>query len=84
MSKLVFASSIAAAVLGLAACGDRRQDHLAVQKVEVLNATEDMDADIDMNTHMNMDMDKSAPDNGMDNAVEKGTDNSASTKDFWM
>ena len=84
MSRLVFASSIAAAVLGLAACGDRRQDHLAVQKVEVLNATEDMDADIDMKTLMNMDMEKSAPENGMDYPVEKETDSSASTKDLWL
>lgn len=84
MLKLVFTSSITAAALGLAACGDHGQDHLAVEKVEELNATENLSADIGMNTHMNMDMDENATENGMDNAVEKAPDNGATTDSTWI
>lgn len=72
MSKLVFTSIMAAAALGLAACGDRDQDNMAVENVEDLNATEDM----------NMDMNMGATDNAMDNAVENAAENSATTNSY--
>jgi hypothetical protein len=76
MSKLVFTSIMAAAALGLAACGDRDQDNMAVENIEDLNATEDMN--MDMNADMNMDMNMGATDNAMDNAAE----NSATTNSY--
>lgn len=79
MSKLVFTSIMAAAALGLAACGDRDQDNMAVENVEDLNASEDMNMGMDMNTDMNMDM--NATDNAT-NAVENATDNSATTNSY--
>ena len=80
MSKLVFTSIMAAAALGLAACGDRDQDNMAVENVEDLNATEDMN--MDMNADMNMDMNMGATDNAMDNAVENTAENSATTNSY--
>ena len=80
MSKLVLTSIMAAAALGLAACGDRDQDNMAVENVEDLNATEDMN--MDMNADMNMDMNMGATDNAMDNAVENTAENSATTNSY--
>jgi hypothetical protein len=60
----------------LAACGDRDQDNMAVENIEDLNATEDMN--MDMNADMNMDMNMGATDNAMDNAAE----NSATTNSY--
>ncbi|MCL6699376.1 circumsporozoite protein [Sphingomonas sp. NSE70-1] len=80
MSKLVLTSIMAAAALGLAACGDRDQENMAVENVEDLNATEDMNMGMDMNTDMNMDMNMT--DNSMDNAAGNAVDNSATTNSY--
>lgn len=80
MSKLVLTSIMAAAALGLAACGDRDETNMAVENVEDLNATEDMNMEMDMNADMNIDM--NATDNAVDNAVENATDNSATTNSY--
>jgi outer membrane murein-binding lipoprotein Lpp len=55
MSKLILTGLAAAAALGLAACGETREENLATENVEDLNATEDLNMDMDMNTDMNMD-----------------------------
>jgi len=75
MSKLVLASAIAVATLGLAACGSN-EENVAIENVEDLNATDDMNMSMDMNADMNMDM------NMTDNAVDNTTDNSATTNSY--
>lgn len=82
MSKLVLTSIMAAAALGLAACGDRDETNMAVENVEDLNATEDMNMDMDMDMNADMNMDMNATDNAVDNAVENATDNSATTNSY--
>ena len=86
MSKLILTSIMAAAALGLAACGDRDQENVAVENVEDLNAAADMNMGMDMNTDMNMDMNMDSnmgtTDNAMDNAVENATENSATTNSY--
>ena len=79
MSKLVLASVIAVAALGLAACGSN-EENVAIENVEDLNATDDMNMSMDMNADMNMDMNMT--DNAMDNAVGNATDNSATTDSY--
>jgi len=79
MSKLVLASAIAVATLGLAACGSN-EENVAIENVEDLNATDDMNMSMDMNADMNMDMNMT--DNAMDNAVDNATDNSATTNSY--
>jgi hypothetical protein len=59
MSKLILTGLCAAAALGLAACGEKAEENnMAVENVEDLNATSDMNMDMnatDMNaTDMNM------------------------------
>jgi len=79
MSKLVLTSLMAAAALGLAACGGS-EENVAVENVEDLNAAEDMNMGMDMNTDMNMDM--NATDNASDNAVDNTTDDSATNNSY--
>ena len=75
MSKLVLTSFMAAAALGLAACGGG-EENLAVENVEDLSATADLNMGMDMNTDMNMDV------NATDNAVDNATDNSATSNSY--
>jgi hypothetical protein len=75
MSKLVITSIITAAALGLAACGGSKEN-MAIENVEDLNASEDLNMGMDMNTDMNMDMDAT------DNAVDNTTDNSATSNSY--
>lgn len=82
MSKLGLTSIMAAAALGLAACGGGEENNMAVENVEDLNATDDMNMDMDMNTDMNMDMNMGATDNATDNAMDNATDNSATTNSY--
>lgn len=81
MAKLILASAIAVATLGLAACSSN-EENVAVENVEDLNATDDMNMGMDMNTDMNMGMDMNATDNAVDNAVSNATDNSATTNSY--
>ena len=80
MSKLVFTSIMAAAALGLAACGGAEENNMAVENFEDLNATDDMNMGMDMNADMNMDM--GATDNATDNAVGNTAENSATTNSY--
>ena len=75
MSKLVLTSLMAAAALGLAACGGS-EENVAVENVEDLNAAEDMNMGMDMNMDMN------ATDNASDNAVDNTTDDSATNNSY--
>lgn len=72
MSKRILAAVAAAAALSLTACGDADEDNVAIENVEDLNATDDMNMDMDMNADMNMDMnatDVNAADNATGNAA---------------
>jgi hypothetical protein len=82
MSKLVLTSIMAAAALGLAACGGAEENNMAIENVEELNATDGMNMGMDMNADMNMDMNMGATDNAVDNAVDNATDNSATTNSY--
>ena len=53
MSKLGLTSIMAAAAFSLAACGGGEENNMAVENVEDLNATDDMNMGMDMNTDMN-------------------------------
>jgi hypothetical protein len=57
--------------LGLAACGGAEENNMAVENIEDLNATDDMNMGMDMNADVNMDM------NMTDNAVDNATGNEA-------
>ena len=72
MSKPVLTAILAATALGLTACGGAEEDNMAVENVEHLNASEDL----------NMGMDMNATDNVTDNAVDNATDNSATTNSY--
>jgi len=78
MSKLVLTSIVAAASLGLAACGGAEENNMAVENVEDVSTSEDLN--MDMNADMNMDMNVTG--NVTDNAVENATDNSATTNSY--
>lgn len=78
MSKLILTGLFGAAALGLAACGDTSENNVAIENLEELNATEDINMDMgnmDMNMDMNADM--NATDNAAGNdAVDTNTANS--------
>ena len=80
MAKLGLTSIMAAAALGLAACGGSEENNMAVENVEDLNATEDLNLGMDMNTDMNMDM--NATENAADAATDNAADNSATTNSY--
>ena len=76
MSKLIFAGFCAFAALGLTACGPKAEENnMAVENVEELNTTEDMNMDMNA-TDMNAttEMNASADMNAMGN---EATSNSA-------
>lgn len=73
MSKPGLTAILAATALGLTACGGGEENNMAVENVEDLNASEDLNMGMDMNADMNMDM--NATDNVTDNAVDNATDN---------
>jgi predicted outer membrane protein len=69
MSKLILTSLCAVAALGLAACGGNKEENMAVENMEDLNAATEDTANMDMNMDMNMDV------NATDNAA--GTETNA-------
>jgi hypothetical protein len=81
MSKLGFTALMAVASIGLAACGGR-EENVAVENVEELNATDDMNMSMDMNSDINMGMDMNATDNAMDSTVESAAENNATTNSY--
>ena len=80
MSKLRLTAVLAATALSLTACGGAEENNMAVENVEDLNASGDLNMGMDMNADMNMDM--NATDNATDNAVDNATDNSATTNSY--
>ena len=74
MSKLILTGLFGAAALGLAACGDTSENNVAIENLEELNATEDMNMDMG---NMDMNMDMNADTNATDNAVDNTTGNEA-------
>ena len=86
MSKLGLKTILAAAAMGLAACGESQENNMAIENVEDLNATEDMNIGMDMNADMNADMnmgtDMNTMDNATANALDNATDNAATTNSY--
>lgn len=74
MSKRILATAVAAAALSLTACGGAEENNVAIENVEDLNATEDLNMGMDMNADMNMDM--NATDNMTGNEAIDNTTNS--------
>ena len=70
MSKRILATALTAVALSLGACGGAEENNMAVENVEDLNATEDLN--MDMNMDVNMDM--NATDNAVDNATDTGNE----------
>lgn len=70
MSKLILTSLCAAAALGLAACGGAEENNVAVENLEDLNATADMNMDMNMDVNAT-DMNATAP--AADNAATDNT-----------
>jgi hypothetical protein len=60
MSKLILTGLCAAAALGLAACGGNKEENMAVENMEDLNAATEDTANMDMNMDMNMDVNATA------------------------
>ena len=70
MSKVIFAGFCAVAALGLTACGSKSEENnMAVENVEDLNTTEDMNMDMNA-TDMNMDMNATTDVNTTDTSNE--------------
>ena len=65
MSKLILTGLCAAAALGLAACGETADNNVAIENLEELNTTEDLNMDMG-NMDMNMEM------NATNNAADTG------------
>ena len=53
MSKLILTSLCAVAALGLAACGGNKEENMAVENMEDLNAATEDTANMDMNMDVN-------------------------------
>lgn len=64
MSKLILTGLCAAAALGLAACGETAENNVAIENLEELNTTEDLNMDMG---NMDMNMEMNATDNAADN-----------------
>ena len=78
MSKRILAAAVTAVTLSLTACGGAEENNMAVENVEDLNASEDLNMGMDMNADVNMDM--NADVNATDNAaVNEATDNTTNS-----
>lgn len=77
MTKPILATAATAVALALAACGGAQEDNVAIENVEELNATGDLN--MDMNADMNFDVnatDMNATDNATGNEALDSTTNS--------
>jgi hypothetical protein len=74
MLKRILATAVAAFALSLTACDRAEENNVAVENVEDLNATDDMNMGMDMNADVNMDM--NATDNMTGNEAADNTTNS--------
>ena len=77
MSKRILATALTAVALSLGACGGAEENNMAVENVEDLNATEDlnMDMNMDMNADMNTDMNATDTNNMTGNEAVDNTTN---------
>jgi predicted outer membrane protein len=78
MSKLILTGLCAVAALGLAACGTKEENNVAVENMEDLNATSEEAANMDMN----MNMDVNATENATDNMTNTETGNEATNNSY--
>lgn len=76
MSKLILTGMCAVAALGLAACGSKEENNMAVENMEDLNATSEEAANMDMNMDMN------ATENATENATSTETGNEATNNSY--
>ena len=76
MSKLILTGMCAVAALGLAACGSKEENNVAVENMEDLNATSEEAANMDMNMDMN------ATENATENATGTETGNEATDNSY--
>jgi len=76
MSKLILTGMCALAALGLAACGSKEENNVAVENMEDLNATSEEAANMDMNMDMN------ATENATENATSTETGNEATNNSY--
>ena len=75
MSKLILTGLCAAAALGLAACGETADNNVAIENLEELNTTEELNMDMG---NMDMNMETNATDNAVGNMTgNEAVDNAA-------
>ena len=77
MSKRILATAVAVVALSLTACGEA-EENVAVENVEDLNVTDDMNMGMDMNADMNMDVNATDM-NAMDETANEAADNTANS-----
>lgn len=78
MTKRILAAAVTAVALSLTACGGAEENNMAVENVEDLNASEDLNMGMEMNADVNMDMnaDVNATENATANEATDNTTNS--------
>ena len=74
MSKRILATAVAVVALSLTACGGAEENNMAVENVEDLNVTDDMNMGMDMNADLNMDLNATDM-NAMDETANAAADN---------
>lgn len=74
MTKRILAAAVTAVALSLTACGGAEENNMAVENVEDLNASEDLNMGMEMNADVNMDM--NATENATANEATDNTTNS--------
>ena len=79
MSKRILATALTAVALSLGACGGAEENNMAVENVEDLNATEDLNMDMNMDMNADMNMDMNATDNMTGNEAVDNTTNTTNT-----
>lgn len=79
MSKRILATALTAVALSLGACGGAEENNMAVENVEDLNATEDLNMDMNMDMNADMNMDMNATDNAADMTGNEAVDNTTNT-----
>ena len=76
MSKRILATAVAAFALSLTACDRADENNVAVENVEDLNVTDDMNMDMNADVNMDMNADVNATDNMAGNEAADNTTNS--------
>ena len=78
MSKRILATAVAVVALSLTACGGAEENNMAVENVEDLNVTDDMNMGMDMNADLNMDVNATDM-NAMDETANEAADTTANS-----